>query len=258
VAGVGSFVLHESLYFLFHIPYLISDFMPSHQKYKVQPHKPNDWPLYKRCLKQLFFSHIVIQLPLILVSHPIFELLGIRTEAELIPSWWTIVGSCVLFLIIEDFYFYWIHRFLHWGPIYPYIHKIHHHHAAPFGLAAEYAHPVETIFLGLGTMLGPFLCATHLFTVWAWLFLRLFQTVEAHAGYDYPWSPNRFIPFWGGAEYHDFHHMAFTGNYASTFIVWDRVFGTDVKYHEHRNKQQKAKNGVRFEETAPKKAKKRE
>jgi methylsterol monooxygenase len=61
-----------------------------------------------------------------------------------------------------------------------------------------------------------------------------------------------------GAEYHDFHHMAFTGNYASTFIVWDRVFGTDVKYHEHRNKQQKAKNGVRFEETAPKKAKKRE
>lgn len=56
--------------------------------------------------------------------------------------------------------------------------------------------------------------------------------------------------------------MAFTGNYASTFIVWDRVFGTDVKYHEHRNKQQKAKNGVRFEEpgaaAAPKKAKKRE
>ncbi len=64
-----------------------------------------------------------------------------------------------------------------------------------------------------------------------------------------------------GAEFHDFHHMAFTGNYASTFIVWDRVFGTDVKYHEHRNKQQKAKNGVRFEEpaaAAPKKAKKRE
>ena len=33
-----------------------------------------------------------------------------------------------------------------------------------------------------------------------------------------------------GAEFHDFHHMAFTGIYASTFIVWDRVFGTDVKY----------------------------
>ena len=89
---------------------------------------------------------------------------------------------------------------MHWGPIYPTIHKIHHHHAAPFGIAAEYAHPVETIFLGLGTMLGPFLFATHLFTVWAWLFLRLFQTVEAHAGYDYPWSPNRFIPFWGGTS----------------------------------------------------------
>jgi sterol desaturase/sphingolipid hydroxylase (fatty acid hydroxylase superfamily) len=112
VAGVGSFVLHESLYFLFHLPYLISDLIPSHQKYKVQPTKANDWPLYKRCLKQLFFSHIIIQLPLILASHPIFEFLGIKTEAELIPSWWTIIGSCVLFLIIEDFYFYWIHRYV--------------------------------------------------------------------------------------------------------------------------------------------------
>jgi hypothetical protein len=119
VAGVGSFVLHESLYFLFHLPYLISDLIPSHQKYKVQPTKANDWPLYKRCLKQLFFSHIIIQLPLILASHPIFEFLGIKTEAELIPSWWTIIGSCVLFLIIEDFYFYWIHRYVVPPPLSP-------------------------------------------------------------------------------------------------------------------------------------------
>ena len=43
---------------------------------------------------------------------------------------------------------------------------VHHHHAAPFGMAAEYAHPVETLFLGLGTLLGPFLFAEHIVTVW--------------------------------------------------------------------------------------------
>jgi len=42
-------------------------------------------------------------------------------------------------------------RLLHHHSIYKYVHKVHHDHAAPFGMAAEYAHPIETAFLGLGT-----------------------------------------------------------------------------------------------------------
>lgn len=34
-----------------------------------------------------------------------------------------------------------------------------------------------------------------------WICLRLFQAVDAHSGYDFPWSLNKFIPFWAGAEY---------------------------------------------------------
>jgi len=44
-----------------------------------------------------------------------------------------------------------------------------------------------------------------------------------------------------GAEYHDYHHMAFTGNYASTFTLWDWVFGTDTKYREHRKQLERQK-----------------
>ena len=33
------------------------------------------------------------------------------------------------------------------GPFYKYIHKIHHQYSAPFGLAAEYASPIEVMFL---------------------------------------------------------------------------------------------------------------
>jgi sterol desaturase/sphingolipid hydroxylase (fatty acid hydroxylase superfamily) len=106
---------------------------------------------------------------------------------------------------------------------------------APFSGFADrhlgrYAHPVETLFLGFGSMLGPILCATHLLEVWVWLCFRLVQTVEVHCGYDFPWAPNHWVPFWGGAKFHDFHHERFTGNYASTFVVWDAVFGTDDKY----------------------------
>ncbi len=69
---------------------------------------------------------------------------------------------------------------------------------APLGIAAEYAHPIESLFLGIGTLVGPVLFTRHLFSLWVWLFVRLYQTVEAHSGYDFPWSPTKLIPFWGG------------------------------------------------------------
>lgn len=52
---------------------------------------------------------------------------------------------------------YWAHRALHYGPLYKKIHKLHHEFSAPFGLAAEYAHPLEILILGMGTIGGPFL-----------------------------------------------------------------------------------------------------
>ena len=80
------------------------------------------------------------------------------------------------------------HQALHWGPLYKHIHKIHHQYPAPFGLAAEYAHPAEVFILGTGTILGPILYCMfrhdlHIFTVYIWITLRLFQAIDAHSGY---------------------------------------------------------------------------
>ncbi len=102
---------------------------------------------------------------------------------------------------------YFAHRALHWGPLYKHIHKLHHEFSAPFGIAAEYAHPAETLILGFGFFLGPlaWVWATrdlHVVTVAAWLALRLVQTVDSHCGYDFPWSLHHYLPFWAGAEFH--------------------------------------------------------
>ena len=131
------------------------------------------------------------------------------------------------------------HQALHTGVLYKHIHKIHHKYSAPFGLAAEYAHPAEVFILGAGTICGPLLYCyftqnLHIFTVYLWIVLRLFQAVDAHSGYDFPWSLHNIVPFWSGAEHHDFHHMAFTNNFSTSFRWWDYMLGTDDKYRAYR------------------------
>ena len=53
-------------------------------------------------------------------------------------------------------------------------------------------------------------------------------TVDAHCGYDLPWSPFSFIPLFGGALMHDYHHSSVFGNYGAT-VIWDRLMGTELK-----------------------------
>ncbi|RRT48261.1 hypothetical protein BHE74_00053873, partial [Ensete ventricosum] len=71
-------------------------------------------------------------------------------------------------------------------------------YATPFGLTSEYAHPAEILFLGFATIVGPALTGPHLFTLWLWMILRVLETVEAHSGYHFPWSPSNFLPLYGG------------------------------------------------------------
>jgi hypothetical protein len=83
------------------------------------------------------------------------------------------------------------HQALHTRYLYKHVHKIHHKYSAPFGLAAEYAHPMETAILGTGTIAGPllycfFMRDVHVLTVYVWITLRLFQAIDAHSGYGMP------------------------------------------------------------------------
>lgn len=56
---------------------------------------------------------------------------------------------------------------------------------------------------------------------------------------------NDFLDFYSvfpGARFHDFHHLNFTGNYASTFTWWDKIFGTDKQFKEFYAKQEGKKS----------------
>ena len=243
IAGPLTFVFHEIVYFGAWVPWLVLDQIPYFKRYKIQPDKKADWAMVAKCLKRLLLSHVFIQLPMQLMFHWVAQFLGFSMSLPL-PPVRDLAWQLPAFFVIEDFYFYWIHRALHHKSVYRYVHKIHHEHTHPFGIAAEYAHPVETFFLGIGTLLGPLFFAKHMVTLWAWLFVRLWETVEDHSGYDLPWNPTNFIPFWGGAVHHDFHHKTFQGPYSSIFTWCDWAFGTDKMFRAQQKKLRDGKEGA--------------
>lgn len=244
--GLMAFILHEAVYFGRCIPWIIIDAIPYFRKWKLQPNKVPTAEEQWECTKQVLFSHFTIEAPAIWMFHPLAESIGMMTHHVPFPSLRTMAPQVFAFFVFEDFFHFLAHQALHTGILYKHIHKIHHKYSAPFGLAAEYAHPAEVMILGTGTVCGPLLYSylfgnLHILTVYIWIVLRLFQAIDAHSGYDFPWSLQHILPFWSGADHHDFHHMAFTNNFSTSFRWWDHICGTDTKYQEYRARVKAAK-----------------
>ncbi|KAJ7735136.1 C4-methyl sterol oxidase [Mycena maculata] len=211
------------------------------------------------CIKQVLFLHFIIGLlrlrPItanisVCFFHPTAEMFGMRTYELPLPSLREMALQVAFFFVYEHTFHHFadradhhaIQRALHYRPLYRHIHKIHHKYAAPFGLAPEYAHPLEVAVLGTGVMTGPLLYCyftsnLHILAFYVWMTFRLFQAIDAHS--DFPWSLQHIIPFGGGAEHHDFHHMAFMNSFGASFRWWDRIFGTDDKYRERIEMERK-------------------
>ncbi|KAJ3020853.1 C-4 sterol methyl oxidase [Thoreauomyces humboldtii] len=246
--AVSLFAWHELVFFGRFFPYYLMDQIPYFQQYKIQETKPNTPGLYRKCLISVIKSQLFVQAPMMLLFHPTAMYLGMKF-LDPFPALSTVVMSCIFCLIVEDAYHYWVHRLMHHPKLYRHVHKIHHEFQAPFGITAEHAHPIEVLVLGQGFFLGPVILLLagvdmHVITMAAWLALRLLETVDVHAGYDFPWSLHKLLPFLGGAEFHDYHHMAFVGNYSSSFRWWDWMFGTDRQFEAWKAKTQAAKRSI--------------
>lgn len=214
--------------------------------YKIQPKVK--FSLYDnfKCYFDVMRMFILVVGPLQLVSYPSIRMIGVRTSLPL-PSLTEIISQLVVYFLIEDYTNYWIHRLLHckWG--YEKIHKIHHEYTAPIGFAAPYAHWVEVLILGIPSFLGPAIVPGHMITFWLWIGLRQIEAIETHSGYDFPWTFTKYIPFYGGADYHDYHHYVggqSQSNFASVFTYCDYIYGTDKGYRYQKRLLQQLKDGL--------------
>ncbi|KAK3036022.1 hypothetical protein RJ639_030723 [Escallonia herrerae] len=221
-------------YTLLPLPYMVAELLRSKKidKFKIQPKMKNSLSDMLTCYRKVIQTFVLAVGPLQLFSYPVIERIGIRTGLPL-PSGSELFWQLLVYFLVEDYANYWLHRSLHfkWG--YEKIHCVHHEYTAPIGFAAPYAHWAEIIILGFASFLGPMIVPGHMITFWLWMIVRQVEAIETHSGYDFPWSPTKYIPFYGGAIYHDYHHYVggkSQSNFASVFTYCDYIYGTDKGY----------------------------
>ena len=165
-----------------------------------------------------------------------------KTSLEAFPSNFEIGKQLLFFMFVEDTLFHFMHRLFHskhaWLPLYK-LHKKHHEHLQPLGMSAQYAHPIEHLISNfMPSFAGPCILGakTHIHVVVLFGILRLYESLDGHSGYDFPWTVFRLIPFGGGPSYHYFHHTHNCGNYSSFTTIWDSILDSNKAYYEDKSK----------------------
>lgn len=131
----------------------------------------------------------------------------------------------VLYLAVTDFLLYWSHRAFHGRFLWKY-HAVHHASKDVEWISASRFHPVN---LALGT------CAVDVAALLAgvspevFIVLAPFNTMYSlfvHANLDWTLGPLKYLIV--SPVFHRWHHdkMVCDRNFASTFALWDWLFGT--------------------------------
>lgn len=202
-------------------------------RYKVQDPNPN-YPIEKsrliEVMKQVVFNQAALQIPVSLLYVYLRESRGYDDIRDL-PSLPRFVLEAIVFIVAEEFLFYYLHRVLHNPWIYKYIHKKHHTWQTPFGLTAVYCHPLEHFLCNmLPVAFGPYFMGAHLVTTTLWFTVASLNAVATHSGFHLPFLPS--------PEAHDYHHLKFNQNYGVFgFLDWlhgtDSVFRSTKPYDRH-------------------------
>jgi Delta7-sterol 5-desaturase len=142
---------------------------------------------------------------------------------------WYLGLSYIIVIMLQDTYFYFLHRVLHRPSLFQWWHQGHHRsrHPTPwtsfaFDLPEAIAHLVFLIAI-------IFIIPLHFITLIAVLSTMTAWAVINHLELD--WLPTDFPHHWcgrwfTGPAHHAIHHRQYTLHYGLYFTFWDRQLGT--------------------------------
>ena len=138
------------------------------------------------------------------------------------PVWFVLLFP--LIPVWLSFHFYWIHRALHWGPLYRLAHSLHHRNVNVGPWSGMSMHPVEHVMF-LSPVLLFFLLPAHPVHVLFIMQHLCLRASTSHAGYEKLLFGDR-ADLALGTFHHQMHHRYFEVNYGNLEVPCDKWFGT--------------------------------
>jgi sterol desaturase/sphingolipid hydroxylase (fatty acid hydroxylase superfamily) len=126
--------------------------------------------------------------------------------------------------ILHEAHFFAVHRLIHWGPLYRWVHSVHHNSVNPSPWSSLSMHPVEHL-LYWSDILIHLVLPSHPLLVLYHLQVTGTGAVIGHVGFDKVEVGSEAV-INTHAYAHYLHHKYFEVNYADGLLPFDRWFGT--------------------------------
>ena len=123
-----------------------------------------------------------------------------------------------------SFHFYWIHRWLHWPPLYKAAHALHHRNTNVGPWSGLSMHPVEHL-LFFSSVLIHWVVAAHPIHILFHMQHQALTAATSHTGFEglLVKDKNRLAL---GTFHHQMHHRYFECNYGNLEVPLDKWFGS--------------------------------
>jgi Delta7-sterol 5-desaturase len=121
-------------------------------------------------------------------------------------------------------HFYWVHRLLHWPPLYKRVHALHHRSINIGPWSGLSMHPVESV-LYISAVLIHFVVPSHPVIFLVHLYIKCIGPAFSHAGFESLLVRDGKLMN-AGDFHHQLHHRYFECNYGTVEVPWDKWFGS--------------------------------
>ena len=138
------------------------------------------------------------------------------------PVWF--IAAFALTPLWISFHFYWIHRWLHWPPLYRMAHALHHRNTNVGPWSGLSMHPIECA-LFFSSVLLHFIVPVHPLHILFHLQHQGLTAATSHTGFE-GWLARDKNRLTLGRFHHQMHHRYFECNYGNLEVPWDKWFGS--------------------------------
>ena len=138
------------------------------------------------------------------------------------PIWF--VALVFLTPLWISFHFYWVHRWLHWPPLYKLAHALHHRNVNVGPWSGLSMHPIEHVIF-FSSVLVHFVVAAHPIHILFHMQHQALTAATSHTGFEGLLAGNKFLLALG-TFHHQMHHRYFECNYGNLECPLDKWAGS--------------------------------